>query len=75
MSGITLAQAQAQLDAHLSASAKILKGQRVDLEGVSLTRADLRAVREGIEYWRKMVETLSASASGRRRILASVVRD
>ncbi len=68
MAGITLAQAQAKLDAYLAAEEKILLGQSVAIDGQSLTRADLDKVQRGVSLWDQRVKTLSAKASGRCRM-------
>lgn len=67
MAGITLAQAQTQLDAYLTASQKIAAGQKVEIDGQSLTRANLAEVQQSIDYWDSKVKTLSAQAAGHRR--------
>mgnify|MGYP000918864432 CR=1 FL=1 len=67
MAGITLAQAEAKLAVYLAAEDKILLGQRVEIDGQSLTRADLERVQAGIDVWNKRVQDLSAQASGRSR--------
>lgn len=67
MAGITLEQAQAQLDAYLAAETKILAGQAVDMDGRRLTRADLAAVQQGITVWNGRVNKLSRN--GRIRIM------
>ncbi|MEY2873738.1 MAG: hypothetical protein RLZZ373_1109 [Pseudomonadota bacterium] len=67
MAGITLAQAEAQLAAYLAAETKVLSGQRVEIDGQSLSRADLEKIQAGIDAWDKRVKTLSAAGSGRGR--------
>ena len=67
MAGITLAQAQAQLDAYLAAEVAILSGQEYEIAGRRLKRADLGAVQSGINLWNRRVKELSARASGRSR--------
>lgn len=66
MAGITLAQAQAQLDAYLAAETKVLAGQSYTIAGRSLTRADLAQIQKGIELWNSRVVQLSSGA-GRSR--------
>lgn len=68
MAGITLAHAQERLDALMAAHDKIIIGQKVEMEGQSLTRSNLPDVQRGIEYWDKKVKELSASAAGRGRM-------
>lgn len=73
MAGITLTQAQTQLDAYLAAEAAVLTGQRYEIAGRMLQRADLAAIREGITTWDARVKTLSVSATGRSRSRTVVV--
>lgn len=72
---ISLATAQAQLDAYLTAERKILAGQQVEIDGVRLTRANLLAVQSGIRLWSEKVSRLSSSAGGRGRVRNLVVCD
>lgn len=74
MAGITLAQAQAQLDAYLAAETKVLSGQSYEIAGRKMTRADLADIRAGVEIWNQRVTTLSQAASGRGRAYTMVTR-
>lgn len=67
MAGITLAQAQAQLDAYVNAEAAVLLGQEYTIAGRRLVRADLAAIQQGITIWNDRVKALSLRASGGRR--------
>jgi len=67
MAGITLAQAEARLQSYLDAEAKVLAGQKVEIDGQALTRANLEQIQRGIDTWNARVITLSQAASGRRR--------
>jgi len=67
MAGITLAQAESRLQAYLDAEAKVLAGQRVEIDGQALTRANLEQIQTGINTWDARVKALTASASGRAR--------
>jgi len=67
MAGITLAQAQTQLTAYLAAETAVLTGQRYEIAGRMLQRADLAAIRDGITTWDARVKALSVSATGRSR--------
>ena len=67
MAGLTLAQAETQLAAYLAAETKVLAGQRVEIDGQSLTRANLEMIQSGIDAWDKRVKNLSAAASGNGR--------
>lgn len=59
MAGITLAQADAKLTQYLAAEEAILTGQRVVINNKELTRADLKAVQEGVRLWESRVARLS----------------
>jgi hypothetical protein len=71
MSGVTLAQAEAQLAAWLTASLKVAENQSYEIETGNgrrkLQRADAAEIRQQIEYWRKLVDQLTPSSSGGRR--------
>lgn len=67
MAGITLAQAQAQLDAWLAASLAVSNNQSYSIGGRSLSRANAGEIMEMIEKWENKVKILTASLGGRRR--------
>jgi hypothetical protein len=71
MPGITLAQAQTQLDAYLAAETAVLAGQKYEIAGRVLQRADLAQIQAGIELWNQRVEALAARASGGRRAIVA----
>ena len=73
MAGITLAQAQSQLDAYLAAETAVLTGQSYEIAGRKLTRADLDSIQKGIETWNARVITLGNQAQGRSRSRTVVV--
>jgi Family of unknown function (DUF6148) len=73
MAGITLLQAQTQLAAYLAAETAVLSGQKYEIAGRSLQRADLGQIREGIGTWDARVKTLSVAATGRSRSRTVVV--
>ena len=60
MAGITLAAAQAQLDAYLAAETAILGRQEYVINGRRLRFADLAAVQAGITLWNQRVQDLTA---------------
>ena len=60
MAGITLAAAQAQLDAYLAAETAILSRQEYVINGRRLRFADLAAVQAGITLWNQRVQDLTA---------------
>lgn len=70
MAGITLAQAQTQLDAYLAAETAVLSGQSYEIAGRKLTRANLEMIQKGVEIWNARVNQLSAKASGRSRAIS-----
>ncbi len=67
MAGITLEQAQTNLDQYLAASKKVLENQSYEIAGRKLTRANLKEIQDGIVFWNEMIKTLSRNASGRSR--------
>jgi hypothetical protein len=71
MPGITLAQAQTQLDAYLAAETAVLTGQKYEIAGRVLQRADLAQIQAGIELWNQRVEALTARANGSRRAIVA----
>lgn len=73
MAGITLTQAQTQLDAYLAAETAVLSGQSYEIAGRKLTRADLSSIQEGISLWNSRVVTLANQATGRSRARTVVV--
>lgn len=73
MSGITLAQAEAKLALYLSALDKIILGQKVEIDGQAITRANQADVERAIDSWDRRVKTLSSSALGRGRSRTVVV--
>lgn len=73
MAGITLAQAQTQLAAYLAAETAVLGGQRYEIAGRMLQRADLGEIRKGIDTWNARVIGLTDQQSGRSRARTVVV--
>lgn len=67
MAGITLVQAQAQLDTYLAASTAVAAGQSFDLSSAgtsrSLTKVDAKEIRESITFWNDMVKSLGGGSS------------
>jgi hypothetical protein len=59
MAGITQAQAEAQLALYIDAEAKVLGGQAYTIGGRSLTRANLKEIRDGITYWNSQVKSMT----------------
>jgi len=69
MAGITLAQAETQLEAYLAAEIAVLSGQSYEIAGRSLRRADLEFIQKGIDTWNQRVQALGGQASGRGRVI------
>jgi len=70
MAGITLAQAQEQLERYLAAEQKVLLGQQVEMDGQRLTRANLTDIQRGVSLWNSRVQSLSRSSQGRGRAVS-----
>ena len=73
MAGITLAQAQEQLDAWIAASSAVAKKQSYRIADRQLTFTDAAEIRQQIDYWNSKVVALSQRASGRGRSRTIVV--
>lgn len=63
---ITKEQAQAQLDAWLTASLAVARNQSYEIDGRKLTRADAGQIREQILFWERRVEMASNGGRGMR---------
>ena len=59
MAGITLAQAQEQLDKWMEANLAVASGQSYTIGSRSLTRANAAEIREQIDFWDTRVKRLS----------------
>ncbi len=59
MAGITLEQAQTQLDIWLAADAAVAESQSYTINGKTLTRADAAVISEKIDRWDKQVKRLT----------------
>lgn len=71
-SAISKETAQTHLDAWLAAELAVTKGQSYTIGTRELQRADLKEIRETIDYWQKKVQ----QASGRRsRVYRALPRD
>lgn len=71
MAGITLEQAQQQLDIWLAASIAVAGNQSYEVSsgngGRKLTRADAGAIQKQIAFWDARVRALTPVATGGRR--------
>jgi len=61
MAGITLAQAQVQLETWLAASQAVSSGKTFKTENEALTREDADRILKMVEFWNGMVKSLSGS--------------
>lgn len=79
MAGITLDQAQAQLDTWLAANSAVASGQEYEIDTGSgrrrLKRADAAEIRQQIDYWDGKVKSLTPSSGGGRRRTRYVVTE
>ena len=67
MAGITLAQAQTQLNAYMAAETAVLSGQKYEIAGRMLMRANLAEIQSGISTWNLRVIMLTNQGAGRSR--------
>lgn len=67
MAGYTLAQAQTQLDAYLAAETAVLLGQKYEIAGRMMQRAQLSEIQQGIKLWSDRIGALAVDSQGRRR--------
>ena len=65
IAGIDLTPANTKLSQYLAAEEAVLLGQEYTINGRRLVRADLAAIRLGIEYWNNWVKRLNARSAGR----------
>jgi len=72
MAGIDLTTAQTQLDRYIAAEQAVLQGQKYEIAGRMLMRANLAEIRDGIVYWNGWVQRLAARSA--RRSAAIVPR-
>lgn len=73
MAGITLLQAQTQLNGYLAAETAVLNGQRYEIAGRMMQRANLAEIQQGIKLWNNRVITLTNQSQGRSRSRTVVV--
>lgn len=73
MAGITLAQAQAQLETWLAADMAVSKKQSYRVGDRQLTHADAADITAKIDYWSAKVQSLSLAAAGRSRRTRTIV--
>ena len=74
--GLTLADAQAQLTAWVAASAAVANSQSYKIGQRSLTYADASEIRKMIDYWRNKCRELdTATGGGSIKVKRFVLRD
>ncbi|WP_175796340.1 DUF6148 family protein [Burkholderia anthina] len=74
MAGITLEQAQQQLDTWLAASMAVAKNQSYELEGRKYTRANLAEIQASINFWDAKVKSLTPTRRRGARVRYVVPR-
>ena len=67
MSGITLTQAQTELDNWIAADAAVASSQSYSIAGRSLSRVNASEIRANIDYWEAKVQMLTRKAAGHGR--------
>lgn len=69
---ITLDQAETKLTEYTAAETAVLGSQSYTIEGRTLTRADLKEIRDGITYWNDWSVRLSTNGGRRVRSMTPV---
>ncbi len=67
MAGITLLQAQTQLDQHIAALTAATSAQRYKIADRELQRASLETIQAGVTFWDNQVKLLTRQSQGRSR--------
>ena len=75
MGGITVEIAREKLNTWLEAEEALATSQSYTMGTMSLTRADLKQVRENITYWNDMVTKHERAGKGRNRIYRGIPMD
>ncbi|GHU42230.1 hypothetical protein FACS1894111_05810 [Clostridia bacterium] len=77
MAAISLKEAEKHLKIWLMAELEIATSQSYKIGTRSLTRADLKEVRNQIEYWQKKIAEIESvkSRGGRNRVMRAIPRD
>lgn len=60
---ITVSQAQAALDAWVAADLAVAKGKSYSMNGRTLSLADVKDIRDQIQYWERRVAALKSNSS------------
>lgn len=72
---LILSQAQTALDAWLAADLAVAKGQSYSMNGRSLTLANVKEIREQIQYWERRVMVFQSSCNNQPASLADFSDD
>lgn len=64
---LTLLQAQDALDAWIAADLSVAKGQSYTMNGRSLTMANVKEIREQIQYWERRVNAFEQTAQANQQ--------
>lgn len=73
---MTLAEAQAMLELWINAEKAVSTGQSYSIGGRSLTRVDMKEIREAQQYWEGQIYKLEHNISSRgARVLRVIPRD
>ena len=67
---ITTTTAQTALDAWVAADLAVAKGQSYSMNGRSLTMANVKEIREQIQYWERRLATLQSANQNQQAALA-----
>lgn len=60
---ITLSQAQAALDAWIAADIAVAKGKSYSMNGRTLSLAEVKDIREQIQYWERRIAALQSNST------------
>lgn len=72
MATISLAQAQAHLDAWMAADLAVATGQSYTIGSRTLHRTNAKEIRDSVNYWQRYVSNLSRGSGGMRIRYATV---
>ena len=67
---ITTTTAETALDAWIAADLAVAKGQSYSMNGRSLTMANVKEIREQIQYWERRLATLQSANQNQQAALA-----
>lgn len=67
---LTSAQAQTAFDAWIAADLAVAKGQSYSMNGRTLTLANVKEIREQIQYWERRLAVLQSANQNQQAALA-----